>query len=74
MHVIVLGAGVIGVTTAYYLARSGVQVTVVDREGGAALDTSFANAGQVSPGYSTPSSRRSSFTSPAPAARWTRPS
>ncbi len=54
MHVIVLGAGVIGVTTAYYLARAGAQVTVVDRHEGAALDTSFANAGQVSPGYSTP--------------------
>lgn len=54
MHVVVLGSGVIGVTTAYYLARAGVQVTVVDRHEGAALDTSFANAGQVSPGYSTP--------------------
>ena len=54
VHVIVLGAGVIGVTTAYYLARAGAQVTVVDRHEGAALDTSFANAGQVSPGYSTP--------------------
>ena len=54
MHVIVLGSGVIGVTTAYYLARCGAQVTVVDRHEGAALDTSFANAGQVSPGYSTP--------------------
>lgn len=54
MHVIVLGAGVIGTTTAYYLARAGVQVTVVDQHGGAALDTSLANAGQVSPGYSTP--------------------
>ncbi len=54
MHVIVLGAGVIGTTTAYYLARAGAQVTVIDRYEGAALDTSFANAGQVSPGYSTP--------------------
>ncbi len=54
MHVIVLGAGVIGTTTAYYLARAGAQVTVIDQHEGPALDTSFANAGQVSPGYSTP--------------------
>jgi D-amino-acid dehydrogenase len=54
MKVIVLGAGVVGVTTAWYLARAGAQVTVLDREPGAALETSFANAGQVSPGYSTP--------------------
>jgi len=54
VKVIVLGAGVIGVTTAYYLARAGAQVTVIDRNQGAALDASFANAGQVSPGYSTP--------------------
>jgi D-amino-acid dehydrogenase len=50
----VLGSGVIGVTTAYYLAQSGVDVTVIDRQDCAALETSFANAGQVSPGYSTP--------------------
>jgi D-amino-acid dehydrogenase len=54
VKIIVLGAGVIGVTTAYYLARAGAQVTVIDRHEGAALDASFANAGQVSPGYSTP--------------------
>lgn len=54
MKVIVLGAGVIGITTAYYLARSGAQVTVIDRHEGPAQDASFANAGQVSPGYSTP--------------------
>lgn len=54
MKVIVLGAGVIGTATAYYLARSGAQVTVLDRQSGAAQETSFANAGQVSPGYSTP--------------------
>ncbi len=54
MHVIVLGSGVIGTTTAWYLARNGVKVTVIDRQPGAALETSFANAGQVSPGYSTP--------------------
>lgn len=54
MKVIVLGAGVIGTSTAYYLARAGADVTVVDRQSGPALETSFANAGQVSPGYSTP--------------------
>lgn len=54
MHVIVLGSGVIGTTTAYYLARSGAKVTVLDRQSGAADETSYANAGQVSPGYSTP--------------------
>lgn len=54
MKVIVLGAGVVGVTTAYYLARAGAEVSVIDREAGPALQTSFANAGQVSPGYSTP--------------------
>jgi len=54
MKVIVLGAGVIGTTTAYYLAKAGHQVTVIEREAGPALETSFANAGQISPGYSTP--------------------
>lgn len=54
MKVVVLGAGVVGVATAYYLARAGAQVTVVDRNAGPAQDTSFANAGQISYGYSTP--------------------
>jgi D-amino-acid dehydrogenase len=54
MHSIVLGSGVIGVTTAWYLARSGHQVTVLDRQPAAGLETSFANAGMVSPGYSAP--------------------
>jgi D-amino-acid dehydrogenase len=54
MHVIVLGSGVIGVTSAYYLANQGHQVTVLDRQPGPALETSHANAGQVSPGYSAP--------------------
>ena len=54
MKVIVLGAGVIGATTAYYLARAGAKVTVIDRQPSAANETSFANAGQISPGYSTP--------------------
>nr|WP_206078607.1 D-amino acid dehydrogenase [Mesorhizobium camelthorni] len=50
----VLGSGVIGVTTAYYLAQAGHEVEVVDRQSGPALETSFANAGEVSPGYSSP--------------------
>jgi D-amino-acid dehydrogenase len=54
MKVIVLGAGVIGVTSAYFLARAGHEVTVVDRQPGPALETSFANAGEVSPGYASP--------------------
>ena len=54
MKVLVLGGGVIGVSTAYYLARAGADVTVLERQPGVALETSFANAGQVSPGYSTP--------------------
>jgi D-amino-acid dehydrogenase len=54
MDVIVLGGGVIGTTTAYELARRGARVTVIDRQEGLALETSFGNAGQVSPGYATP--------------------
>ncbi len=54
MKVLVLGGGVIGTTTAYYLARSGAEVTVLDRQEGVGQETSFGNAGQVSPGYSTP--------------------
>lgn len=54
MHVLVLGSGVIGTAVAYYLARSDHQVTVVDRQPGPGLETSFANAAQVSPGYAAP--------------------
>ncbi|WBV41839.1 D-amino acid dehydrogenase [Pseudoroseomonas cervicalis] len=54
MKVLILGAGVVGVTSAYYLARAGHEVQVVDRQAGAGLETSFANAGQVSFGYSSP--------------------
>lgn len=54
MRVVVLGAGVIGVCSAWYLARAGYQVTVVDRACAAAQETSFANAGQLSYGYTTP--------------------
>ncbi|MFC5413681.1 D-amino acid dehydrogenase [Dongia soli] len=54
MRVLVLGGGVIGTSSAYYLARAGHEVTVIDRQPGPGLETSFANAGQVSPGYSAP--------------------
>jgi D-amino-acid dehydrogenase len=54
MKVLVLGSGVIGVASAYQLALAGHEVTVVDRQPAAALETSYANAGEVSPGYSAP--------------------
>ena len=54
MKVIVLGAGVIGVTTAYYLARAGAEVVVIDRQEGPGLETSFANAGELSYGMTSP--------------------
>ena len=52
MHIAILGSGVIGTSAAYYLAKAGHQVTVLERQSGPALETSFANAGEVSPGYS----------------------
>ncbi|HLW26221.1 MAG TPA: D-amino acid dehydrogenase [Kiloniellales bacterium] len=54
MKIVILGAGIIGVTSAYFLAKAGHSVTVLDRQSGPALETSFANAGQISPGYSSP--------------------
>ena len=54
MRVMVLGSGVIGTTSAYYLARAGFEVVVVDRQPAPSLETSFANAGQISPGYASP--------------------
>lgn len=54
MRILVCGGGVVGVTTAYYLARQGHEVEVIERREGPAEETSFANAGQVSPGYSAP--------------------
>ena len=54
MKVVVLGAGVIGVTTAWWLARDGAEVTVLDRQPGPALETSFANGGQISANHATP--------------------
>jgi D-amino-acid dehydrogenase len=54
MKVLVLGAGIVGVATAYFLNRAGHEVTVVDRQPGAGLETSFANGGQISASHSMP--------------------
>ncbi|WP_257548372.1 D-amino acid dehydrogenase [Sphingopyxis sp. DBS4] len=54
MKIVVLGAGVIGVTSAYYLAEAGHEVVLIDRQPGPGLETSFANAGEISPGYASP--------------------
>ena len=54
MKIAIVGAGIIGVTTAYELTADGHEVTVFERHGAAALETSFANAGVVAPGYVTP--------------------
>ena len=54
MKVLILGSGVIGVSCAYQLAIAGHEVTVIDRQPAAGLETSYANAGEVSPGYSAP--------------------
>ena len=53
MKIVVLGAGVVGTAAAYWLARDGHEVTVVERHPGAAQGTSYANAGLVSPGDAT---------------------
>ena len=54
MKVAVIGAGIIGVTTAYELSADGHQVTVFERRGSVAAEASFANAGILAPGYVTP--------------------
>ena len=54
LKIVILGSGVIGVTTAYYLAKAGHEVEVIERRQQPGLETSFANAGQISPGYSSP--------------------
>ncbi len=54
MKVVVVGAGVIGVTTAWYLTAKGHDVTVVERRASPGLETSFANAGGVCPGFAGP--------------------
>ncbi|NWA43107.1 D-amino acid dehydrogenase [Pseudomonas reactans] len=54
MRVVILGSGVVGVASAWYLAKAGHQVTVIDRQAGPAEETSAGNAGQISPGYAAP--------------------
>jgi D-amino-acid dehydrogenase len=54
MRVVVLGAGLVGVASAWYLAEAGHEVTVVDRQPGPALETSFANGGQISTSHAEP--------------------
>ncbi len=54
MKAVVLGSGVVGLMSAWYLQKAGYQVTVVDRQARSAEETSFANAGQISYGYSSP--------------------
>jgi len=54
LKVAILGSGVVGVSAAYYLAKAGHEVVVLDRQPSPAMETSFANAGEVSPGYAAP--------------------
>ena len=54
MNIVVLGAGVVGVTTAWYLRQAGHEVRVLDRRGGPGLETSFANGGQISADHAAP--------------------
>jgi len=54
MKVIVVGAGVVGTTTAWYLSQSGHEVTVIDRQPGVGQETSFANGGQISVSHAEP--------------------
>ena len=54
MKIAVLGAGVVGVTSAWFLGRAGHEVTVVDRQAAAAMETSFANGGQISTSHAEP--------------------
>ncbi|WP_044560086.1 D-amino acid dehydrogenase [Azospirillum sp. B4] len=67
MKIAILGSGVIGVTSAWYLAEAGHEVVVIDRQAGPALETSFANAGEISPGYASPWAAPGI---PAKAVRW----
>ena len=67
MKVVVLGAGIIGISTAWHLLERGHQVTVVDRQPDAALETSFANAAQISVSYCEPWANRDA---PLKALKW----
>ncbi len=67
MKVVVLGAGIIGISTAWHLLERGHEVTVVDRQPDAALETSFANAAQISVSYCEPWANRDA---PAKLLKW----
>jgi D-amino-acid dehydrogenase len=67
MKIIIVGAGIIGVSTAWHLLELGHEVTVVDRQADAALETSFANAGQISVSYCEPWANREA---PLKALKW----
>ena len=67
MKVVILGAGIIGVSTAWHLLERGHEVVVVDRQADAALETSFANAGQISVSYCEPWANREA---PLKALKW----
>jgi D-amino-acid dehydrogenase len=67
MHIVVVGAGIIGTTSAWYLAERGHQVTVIERQSDAALETSFGNAGQISVSHCEPWANRQA---PLKALRW----
>ena len=67
MHILVLGAGIIGISTAWHLLERGHTVTVVDRQSDAALETSFANAAQISVSYCEPWANRAA---PWKALKW----
>ena len=67
MHIVVVGAGIIGTSTAWYLAERGHRVTVVERQADAALETSFANAGQISVSHCEPWANRDA---PLKALKW----
>ena len=67
MRVLVLGSGVIGTTSAWYLRQAGFEVTVIEREAGSALETSFANGGQISVSHPEPWANPAA---PATVLRW----
>jgi len=67
MHIIILGAGIIGISTAWHLLEQGHEVTVVERQPAAALETSFANAAQISVSYCEPWANREA---PLKALKW----
>jgi D-amino-acid dehydrogenase len=54
MKVVVLGAGVVGIASAWYLRRAGHDIRVIDRQAAAGMETSFANGGQISAGHAAP--------------------